>query len=181
MKRWVWRYVYALRRDNNTRMKTLWVFTGLLLVFNLGVLGSGSVSWPVHSDEAQRYYNAYFQGKFMTDQELLSTYEVVTGSIGLFFGWMFGWIRWFMWRLWLVLFVATVVYTPLAYRAELTKLKLRISRSFREQRGAEATGGPRVPLSGGVKAGNEGGLTFWQYMKGEIIWDILRDFVFKRR
>ncbi len=182
-KRLLWRYGYALRASNNVRMVTCWALVAVGLIFNSIVFGIGPTTAAFSpSDEAGRYYSAYFQGSFATDAELLSAPSRVFGSVSAGIGWAWGWLRWFAWTVWSVLLVGSLIYTPLAFRDEGSRAWRSASRKFRERRGDGSGGGSRK--SAGDKADGKpltkGEYVLWE-LGSDFIQEILAHTIFRRR
>ncbi len=102
-------FAARLRTSNNFRLELLWLLIVGHLVFNLFFVGFNPR--PIESsvsETQQRYYNEYFHGKYITDQELNPP---PSGFVV--------WFRSFSWRLWLIELIAGIIYFPIALREEV--------------------------------------------------------------
>lgn len=129
MRRWIWRFIVAFRTNNNVRLAVLWGITGFLLVFNLFIFGVGPVPESTVGEIAQRYYNEYYRGEFVTDAEL--------HRIAAFFGGLGGSFRAIVWWFWFGLLISGIVYTPIAFRDEVVRALQAAWRQVRQRRGGE--------------------------------------------
>ena len=111
------RFIISFLTNNNTRLKTFWAATLIILVANLIIFGFGpTIESPV-SETAQKYYNLYYKGQFATDAEIAGW----LGSISRFFGWSWSWLRWSAWTFWFLLLGWSIIYTPIAFRDEVAR------------------------------------------------------------
>lgn len=161
MKRIIWRYLYSLFRNNNTRMKTLWFITGLLLAFNFYFFGNGE-NFTTRSEEVQRLYNGYFKMKFVTDLELAPK---APARFWQLFGPTF-------WKIWRYLLLFSTFYTFIAMRDEVARSWRRAVRTVRERRG-------EMPEErrGDGRAG-QATFGFWRIFRIEILAEFLSDLFF---
>lgn len=105
----IYNFFANLVANNNFRLALLWLLIVGHLTFNLFFMGFNprTVESSV-SETQQRYYNEYFHGKYVTDQELNPPPS----------GFMV-WFRSFSWKLWLIELIAGIIYFPIALREEV--------------------------------------------------------------
>ena len=123
------------------------------MVFN--VIGIGSPTrFASFSEESQRYYNAYFHGKFVGDSEL---YPIQT---------LLAKIREIFWATWGLVLLWTVLYTPCVLLGGVGKALERFSQ-WLSTKSKAASSNPDVShgssrLETAVKDVPLGAYTFWQ-------------------
>jgi hypothetical protein len=99
MSRWLWRYIYRLRTNNNTRANTLLLLVGVGFLFNLFVFGITPEPYSLSS----------------TAQSIYSAAGIKTQS-----SWgIWDWLRWANWKIWWVCFGLAIIYRIVAWRDEL--------------------------------------------------------------
>jgi hypothetical protein len=175
MLRFLSRWYIALRTNNNVRLATFWLITGLWLLFNLSVFGIGPAPRPVVGEIAQRYYNEYYLGRFATDAEL--------NPIATFFGGLWGILRAGSWLFWFFWFIWSVIYIPIAFSDEIGRLWQASVRRIRERRFAEETANlpPLRPVAAQQPAQPQQpevrGFSLSRFLGLELLVDIVRDFL----
>ena len=140
------------RASNNFRLITFWAIGLAHLIFNLVVFGFGSGLEFGRSEEAQRYYNAFFDGRFATDAELVPWILRPFGWLAGLLSWVWGWLRWASWTLWVLMFIVNIIYIPIAFRDEFSRGWRAGMRSVRERRGSSGAAATSPPPGGGGTA-----------------------------
>ncbi len=139
MKRWLWRYTYAFRTNNNVRLATCWVIVIVLLIFNLLVFGFAPKKPTELSETAQRYYNLYNTGTYATNDELRSGWNILIRVPTT----IWGWLRTAFWWIWIALLVWSLIYTPISRRDEFRRAIQSVKRRWSERQG----GSSEAPLA----------------------------------
>ncbi len=165
-------FKFAFRTNNNVRLAVLWLATGILFLFNLFVFGVGPAAKSPIGETAQKYYNLYYHGELLTDVELNPIFSS--------FGGLWEMIRSGAWWLWLLLFLGSVVYFPIALRDEVSRAWEVAWRKARERRGGEEKAhlpSPSIPPvaqpSQPATPSAEQPLGFRRY----LIWEVITDFL----
>lgn len=178
MKRWLFRFVYALRTDNNTRLKTAWVVTGAWLFLNLFVFGFGEQTHqPSTGDTAERYYNWYYHRQFVTDAEMHPGSEASRAMIAV--------MRSVSWWGWVLMFLGSIAYIPFAFSDEVGRAWQSATRkAFEKSGGIDLSDLPPTvtsPPPGGGKSepqtGGKGAFPLLKYLSFELGLDMVREFI----
>ena len=112
--------------NNNCRLMWAWLAVGALLLFNLAFLGIGPEPDSGLSEIRQKYYNFYFHDQYAVDKEIHWAKNAWTVSMD--FLWSLSW------RLWWILFVVAIVYTPIALWDEVTRSFKAAWRAIQERK-----------------------------------------------
>lgn len=164
-------------RGNNIRVAILWVAVVVVFVFNCVFVGIGTVEFA-RSDEAQRYYNLYFQGQFKTDAEL-----VWFGGVRSWLaGWgdtLGSWFRVICWTSWFLLAGIAIIYTPFSAREEIGGVVRATIRRFREHRSSpqSAITGAAARVAAAAVPGGSGIHRLWNWLGDDFIADIFSRYI----
>lgn len=153
MKAAIRKFIISFRTNNNTRLFVCWLGVLIIFIANLVIFGIGASSEPETSGTAQKYYNLYNHGKFLTDSQM-------TGIKGSFYGafsWMWDTLRWFAWFFWFLLLGWSIIYIPIAFSDEAHLAWQKAKRLITEKEEVEGelpateTGQPRTVRPAGER------------------------------
>lgn len=182
MKNFLYRLFWRLRTDNNIRALCAWIVVITWLTLNFWVFGLGpsqpSVLTPaslVHKSEElnERRQNLLLHKQFKTDEELGLAPKKETRKKEPDrkekSGWFFG--KW-SWILWVLVFIVTVIYTPLAFRDEAGRA---LDKVFGSRLGGSSRDlpDPNTQQRGGER-GHQGNTAFI------LVWEFIKDILFHK-
>jgi len=113
--RWLWRFVYRLRTDNDCRANTFLLLVAALFLFNLLAFGI-TPEKPGFSATAREIYQR-------------SGIEIPGASWGLW-----EWLKWKSWSFWWICLGLSLLYRTIAWRDELHRAGQAARRRIAEVR-----------------------------------------------
>ncbi|RJQ37805.1 hypothetical protein C4552_00205 [Candidatus Parcubacteria bacterium] len=151
---------------NNNRLKAMWIVTVVWFLWNCLIIGVG----PSASEApTQSFHYPHYRTPSPAPTHVLQSLWDIYG--------FWSWALWFPWLL------ATLVYTPIAFRDEVQNAFRRATQKFRERRG-EAQQVRVVPQPGArhpvPQPAGGGGLTLAQYLTFEFITDFIQEIIAHR-
>lgn len=182
MTNFLYRLFWRLGTDNNTRALAAWIVVSGWLIFNLWVFGLGPSQpsdltsiQPTYQNEElkERRQNLLLHKQFRTNEELglapKKENRKKESDRKEKPGWFFG--KW-SWILWVLAFISTAIYTPLAFRDEAGRA---LDKVFGSRLGGSSRDLPDPNTqSQGDRRGHQSNTAF------VLVWEFIKDILLHR-